>query len=255
MLHLRQAKELVNLVALGGALVQHNLSHVKKHNPILCRLWEGLPTVIRYGNQVTVVNSIEKQLQDRDLMLDELKSHLVRAQEKMKVSAEKHRWDVQFEVGDLVYVKLHPYHLQSLAKKPNEKLGLKYFGPFEVMKGIGLVVYHLQLLPTATIHPVFHVPTKESIGSQRGLPSTFPHLNANLEWIVELDQILGIRQAPPSQPPGKEALIQWKDLPQSNASWESVDSIIQHFPNFHLEDKVSSEAGGIDRPLHSIHLF
>lgn len=78
-------------------------------------------------------------------MLDELKFHLVRAQEKMKMVADKHRRDIQFEVGDLVYIKLRPYHLRTLARKPNEKLGPKYFGPFEVIKLIGPMAYRLQL--------------------------------------------------------------------------------------------------------------
>lgn len=85
---------------------KYNLSCIHKHDPIPCGLWKGPPLLIRYGNQRTAINSIEKQLQDKDLMLDELKFHLVRAQEKMKMVADKHRRDIQFEVGDLVYIKL-----------------------------------------------------------------------------------------------------------------------------------------------------
>lgn len=57
----------------------------------------------------------------------------------MKIIVGKHHLDVQLAEGDLVYFKLRPSHLRSLANKPNKKLGPKYFGPFEVLKCIGQV--------------------------------------------------------------------------------------------------------------------
>lgn len=38
-------------------------------------------------------------------MLDVLKTNLAQAQSKMKVVADGHRHDVQFEKGDMVYLK------------------------------------------------------------------------------------------------------------------------------------------------------
>lgn len=75
----------------------------------------------------------------------------------MKKEADQCRRDVQFSEEDLVYVKLCPYRLQSLAKKPNEKLGPKFFGPFKIINRIGPVAFHLELPSDATIHPVFNV--------------------------------------------------------------------------------------------------
>ena len=45
-------------------------------------------------------------VQERDVILDELKSCLTRAQEKMKKTTNLHRRDVHFELGDMVYLKL-----------------------------------------------------------------------------------------------------------------------------------------------------
>lgn len=67
------------------------------------------PPLIRFGIGVTKVASVKEDLQSRDAILAELKHHLTRAQEKMKAKVDGKRRNVQFVVGDMVYLKLHPY--------------------------------------------------------------------------------------------------------------------------------------------------
>ncbi|PON55153.1 Chromo domain-like [Parasponia andersonii] len=43
--------------------------------------------------------------------------------------------------------------------------------------------------------------------------------------------------------------IQWKDLPTFEATWEPYEMVQHQFPTFHLEDKVTLLARGIDKPL------
>jgi len=45
----------------------------------------------------------------------------------------------------------------SLALRNNQKLAMRYFGPFEIIERIGTMTYKLKLSPTVMIHPVFHV--------------------------------------------------------------------------------------------------
>ena len=117
------------------------------------------------------------------------------------------------------------------------------------MQQIGPVVYRLELPSSTTIHPVFHVSQlKRALGSTDLCQPLSPILAEDLEWLVEPDQVLDIRQSPNNNQPGIEVLIQWKVLPQFEASWESADTIKEHFPDFHLEDKVSLIEGGNDRP-------
>ena len=161
---------------------------------------------------------MDQLLQEHDLILNELKDHLYCDRSKMKSSADAHCRAVQFEVGDFVYLKLRPFHLRSLAKRPNEKLSLQYFGPYKVVQQIGSMAYKLEFPCSTTIHPVFHVSQlKQALGSIDLCQPLSLILADDLEWLVESDQVLDIRQSPNNNPPVIEVLIQWKELPRFEA--------------------------------------
>lgn len=75
----------------------------------------------------------------------------------MKIQDDKKKRDVQFQIGDMVLVKLQPYCQHSVTLRKNDKLGLRYFSPFEIITKVGAVAYKLNLPNTAKIHAVFHV--------------------------------------------------------------------------------------------------
>jgi hypothetical protein len=55
----------------------------------------------------------------------------------MKGQADKGISERQFQVGDPVYLKFHPYVQSSLAPRSNQKLAFKFFGPFLFLEHIG----------------------------------------------------------------------------------------------------------------------
>jgi len=75
----------------------------------------------------------------------------------MKARADSKRRELEFEVGLFVYVKLQPYRQNSVALRKNQKLSMRYFGPFKIIQRIGPVAYKLELPLTTKIHPVFHI--------------------------------------------------------------------------------------------------
>lgn len=207
------------------------------------------PPLLRYSVGSSPVDSVERQLQDRDAMLDLLKFHLLRAQQKMKAIANGKRRDVELAVGDLVYLKLRPYRQVSLARRRNEKLSPRFYGPFRILQRVGPVAYRLALPDSATIHPVFHVSQlRRVVGQGQAISSLPPQLTGELEMCVEPAALLGVRHTPHGGRSNLEVLIRWAQLPEHEDTWESYDAIDTQFPHFHLEDKVRLWGGGNDKP-------
>ena len=103
------------------------------------------------------VTDIAGWLHDRELMSALIRQHLLRAKQRIKHAADPHHSKRQFQVDDWVFLKLQPYVQTSIADRRSQKLAFKYFGPYKVLARVGSVAYRLELPPSSTVHPVFHV--------------------------------------------------------------------------------------------------
>ncbi|KAI5341686.1 hypothetical protein L3X38_009561 [Prunus dulcis] len=76
---------------------------------------------------------------------------------QQKSYADNRRKDLQFEVGDWVFLKLSP--LKGVVRFGRRgKLSPRYIGPYEVVERVGPVAYRLALPPDLSrLHDVFHV--------------------------------------------------------------------------------------------------
>ena len=79
------------------------------------------------------------------------------ARDKQKSYADNRRRDLQFEIGDQVFLKISPWK-GVLRFRKRGKLSPRYIGPCEIMSKVGLVAYKLKLPPELSrIHDTFHV--------------------------------------------------------------------------------------------------
>ena len=86
-----------------------------------------------------------------------IRDRLKRAQDRQKSYADNQRRDLEFQVGDQVFLRISPWKgVLRFGKKG--KLSPRYMGPYEIVERIGEVAYQLRLPPElARIHDVFHV--------------------------------------------------------------------------------------------------
>ncbi|GAU47333.1 hypothetical protein TSUD_101210 [Trifolium subterraneum] len=198
------------------------------------------PYLTRYVAQENDPPALQEELMERGRILQQLKNNLIRAQQYMKKQADKHRSDITLNVGDLVLVKLQPYRQHSVALRKNKKLGLRYFGPFEIIARVGDVAYKLQLPKNAKIHPVFHVsqlkPFK-GVAQEQYLP--LPLTMTEIGPIVQPIDVLQARTIIQGLQKVHQVLIQWDQYSAAEATWEDVTTVKDKFPSLNLEDKVS----------------
>lgn len=136
-------------------------------------------------------------------------------------------------------IKLLPQQFKTL-RKVHKGLVRRYEGPFRVVRRVGNVSYQLQLPPKLKIHPVFHVsllkPYHEDMGDpSRGESRPAPTavvtaFDKDMDYIIT-DHVVSRRGVPAHS----EYLVKWKNLPESEATWEREDDLwqfaehIQHF--------------------------
>ncbi|KAA3480520.1 reverse transcriptase [Gossypium australe] len=107
----------------------------------------------------------ENKLHEVDLIKDsEQKVKLIRdclkiASDRQKSYANLKRKDIEFEIGDKVFLKVSPWKkVFQFGRKG--KLSPRFIGPYEIFERVGLVAYRLRLLSELEkIHNVFHVST------------------------------------------------------------------------------------------------
>ena len=171
-----------------------------------------------------------------------LQQHLLRAKQRMKHQADKQRSDRVFQVGDLVFVKLQPYVQMSLARRSNNKLSFRYFGPYRVLAKVGTTAYKLDLPSSSSIHPVFHVSLlKQSMHPPTQVTPKLPDLvdSFTVPMAVLRRRVVyrGVKAIP-------QALIQWSSLLPSLATWEDIEAMRQHFPLAPAWGQAGAPGGG-----------
>lgn len=55
------------------------------------------------------MNEVDQSLASRDALLQQLKDNLHAANNRMKQQVDSKRRDIEYQVGEFVFLKLHPY--------------------------------------------------------------------------------------------------------------------------------------------------
>ena len=87
---------------------------------------------------------------------------LEQAQQYHKSQYDKRHREVDFQVGDLVWLRQLHRPLASMDNKGRNKLGPCFYGPFKVLEKIGELAYHIELPAGAQLPAISHGSCQQS---------------------------------------------------------------------------------------------
>ncbi|XP_042950279.1 uncharacterized protein LOC122282393 [Carya illinoinensis] len=190
------------------------------------------PTLLQYAAGTTQNEAVDSELRSREEILSLLRKNLLAAQSTMKQQYDKKHVYRQFQVSDMVYLKLQKYKQHTVGAVVNPKLAARYCGPFKVLECIGTVAYRLELPPTSAIHPVFHVSRlKKHVGPLKIVSSALPLQDSHGAIRTEPEKVLQRRMTPVDNKPFIELLIKWRGASEADATWVPVEQLRLQYPD------------------------
>lgn len=133
-----------------------------------------------------MVHAVDIALCDRGRTLQLLKHNMYAAQNRMKILADSHHTEREFQLHDWVYLRLQKYRQSTTATQSYSKLSPKFFGPFQIIARISSVAYRLNLPSAGKLHHIFHVSClKQSLGANVTISSNLPVIEDQSSGIPE----------------------------------------------------------------------
>ena len=182
---------------------------------------------------------VDAMLASRDEFLAEVRARLLQAQEHARCTHDAKHSPLQLSIGEWVWLRLLHPPTKALVPGGLGKLGPKFAGPYQVVEKTNEVAYRLALPAGARIHDVFHVGVLKPF---RGTPlvnvPALPPLRHG--WLLLRPE----RVLRSSLRRGEWfVLVQWADMPASEATWEHREEFRAAHPDLQLEDELFPEEG------------
>ena len=166
-----------------------------------------------------------------------IQERLKATQSRQKSHANKKRRDIEFDVGDHVFIKVLPLKGVMRFGKTN-KLSPKFVGPFEILEKIGSAAYRVALHPALSkIHNVFHI---------SNLRKYIPDSKHVIEYEpLQIQENLSYEEIPIKILDRKEQVLRTKTIPivkvlwrnhsTEEATWEAEEEMKQKYPNLFVD--------------------
>ena len=162
-----------------------------------------------------------------------IRDRLKIAQDPKKRYANNRSRDLEFQVGDQVFMRISP-RKGVLRFRKKGKLSPRYMGPYEIMERIGEIVYQLRLPPElARIYDVFHVsmfrkymadPSHVLRDQPIELKEDLTYEERPFQIVDRKDQVLRNKVIPLVK-------VLWMNHDREEATWEHEDQMQTHYPH------------------------
>ncbi|KAL1208891.1 hypothetical protein V5N11_010568 [Cardamine amara subsp. amara] len=153
------------------------------------------------------------------------------SQDRQKSYADKHRRDLEFAVGDLVYLKMITYKGKNPALM-SSKLSPRYIGPYKILERIGPVAYKSELPPAMfAFHKVFHVSMLKKCITSRVtvLPSVPSDLQPNMSIAGRPVKVIGKKGKVVKKKSIRMLNVVWDRDGEEEVTWEPEEVMKVHF--------------------------
>ncbi|KAL0295738.1 UNVERIFIED_CONTAM: Transposon Tf2-12 polyprotein [Sesamum calycinum] len=161
-----------------------------------------------------------------------VKKCLKAAQDRQKSYVDKHRREMEYEVGDKVFLKVSPWK-GILRFGKQGKLSPRYIGPYEIIERIGPLAYRLALpVELSQIHDVFHVSMLRRYRSDPSHVIREPEveISEQLTYMEEPAEILdrSVRKLRNKEIPMVK--VRWTHHSPREATWEVEEHMREKYP-------------------------
>ncbi|GJV37917.1 putative reverse transcriptase domain-containing protein [Tanacetum coccineum] len=163
----------------------------------------------------------------------QIKNRLLTARSRQKSYADVRRKPMEFNVGDMVMLKVSPWKGVIRFGKRG-KLSPRYVGPFKIIERIGPVAYRLELPEKLHgIHNTFHVSNLKKCLADENLviPLEEIQLDDKLHFIEEPVEIMDreVKQLKQSRIPIVK--VRWNSRRGPEFTWEREDFFMKKYPH------------------------
>lgn len=159
--------------------------------------------------------------------------------------ADRKRSNLEFQVGDMVLLKLQPYTQTSIISRPFPKLSFKYFGPYKIIERIGAVAYKLELPADSKIHNVFHVSQlKPFLADYTPVYADLPAMTDIDAAVAVPEQIIDRRMTKRGNASIPHVLVKWSRLLEASSTWEDYHVLRARFSSATTWGQAGPSTGG-----------
>ncbi|KAL4022872.1 hypothetical protein IC575_016618 [Cucumis melo] len=157
---------------------------------------------------------------------------MLTAQSRQKSYVDKRHKDLEFEVGDMVFLKVA--HMKGVLRfEKKGKLSPRFVGPFEILERIGPVAYRLALPPSfSAAHDVFHVSMlRRYVADPTHVVDFEPlQINEDLSYEEQPVEVL-TREVKMLRNRGISLVkVLWRNPRVEEATWEKEENIRAQYP-------------------------
>ena len=163
------------------------------------------------------------------------------AQSRQKSYADNRRRELEFGVGDHVFLKISPFKgVMRFGKRG--KLSPRYIGPFEILRRHGAAAYELALPSKLSgVHPVFHVPMLRKYLSDEShvLHPQAIEVDFQMSYVEEPIAVVDrqVRKLCSKEIPSVKVI--WNHHGENEATWELEEDMRRSYPQLFQKGMLS----------------